>query len=556
MNNICQDLSSNRRINNLLTDIFNKLKSFLEEQARNINELASIGKAMSAEQNIAVILEMILKQARSFTSSDGGTLYLVSPDEKELVFHVVHNDTLDVFIGGSSGKAVTLPNVALFTADGRQNTTNVSAYVANTGKIVNIPDVYHAKGFNFEGTKKFDVSLGYRSKSMLVIPMRDHEDALIGVLQLINARDPATDEIIPFSPEVVDMASALASQAAVMLTQQRLINEMKQLFESFIRAIATAIDEKSKYTGGHVERVAELTMMIAHKINETPEGPCSLVSFSDDELEELRIAAWMHDTGKIVTPEYVIDKSTKLETVFDRIELIKARWEIIRLNKLLMAEKKKFQMVFEHADAKHVREIEDNAKNEIKELDMLLDFIVSVNVGSEFLQQEKLEKLQNIAKMKYSYGDTERPYLSSDELFNLSIRKGTLTEKEREIINSHVLMTIKILEKLPWPKKLSNVTAIAGSHHEKLDGSGYPNGLSADLIIMQSRILALADVFEALTAPDRPYKTPMTLSKALRIMHFMAKDEHIDKDILELFINSGICRQYSLKYLRESQMDI
>lgn len=549
------NLSSNKRINHLLTDIFHKLKGFLEEQARNINQLTAIGKAMSAEQNIAVILEMILKQARRFTAADGGTLYLVSPDEKSLVFHVVHNETLHVHIGGSSGKEVTLPNVALFTADGTENATNVSAYVANTGEIVNIPDVYHAKGFNFEGTQKFDASLNYRSRSMLVIPMKDHEDTVIGVLQLINATDPLTGEIIPFSPEVTDMASALASQAAVMLTQQQLIREMKELFESFIRAIATAIDEKSKYTGGHIQRVAELTMMIAHAVNETDEGPCRDIRFSEEELEELRIAAWMHDTGKIVTPEFVVDKSTKLETVFDRIELIKTRWQAARLARRLAAEKQKLSLVGQHPDIENAETVDRACDEDITMLDSLLELIVESNKGGEFLQQEKIDKLNEIAGMTYTENQTRYPFLTPDELFNLSIQKGTLTEAERETINSHVLMTSKILAKLPWPKKLSNVPSIAGAHHEKLDGTGYPDGITAEGISMQARIMALADVFEALTAPDRPYKSPMPLSQALNILGFMAKDNHIDKNILDLFISTKVYKQYAEKHLASTQID-
>lgn len=550
------NLSNNKRINNLLTDILKKLKGFLEEQASNINELTSIGKAMSSEQNTAIILEKILMLALRFTGADGGTLYLISSDERELVFHVVYNNSLNIHIGGSSKNRGNIPNVSLYKDDGSLNLTNVSAYVANTGEIVNISDVYNAKGFNFQGTKSFDESLKYRSRSMLVIPMRDHDDNIIGVLQLINAIDPETREIIPFSPEVKDMASSLASQAAVMLTQQRLIHEMRELFESFIRAIATAIDEKSKYTGGHIQRVAELTMMIADTINESGDGYFSSVRFTEDELEELRIASWMHDTGKIVTPEHIIDKSSKLETLFDRIELIKTRWQVICLQKKLNAVNEKFQMVKENGNEAEFKKIDEKYSKEIKTLESYFNLINEINKGGEFLDQDKIKILNEISCMKYSDEQCEYPFLDSDELSNLCIRKGTLTPSERERINDHVKMTIKILEKLPWPKKLSNIPSIVGAHHEKLDGTGYPKGLKGENISMQARILAIADVFEALTAPDRPYKNPMPLSQALKIMDFMAKDNHIDENILKLFTAKEIYKNYAKKYLKESQIDI
>jgi HD-GYP domain-containing protein (c-di-GMP phosphodiesterase class II) len=546
--------SSNPRIDNLLGNIVKQLAPFLEEQAQNINELTAIGRALSAQQDPAVTLEMILSQARRFTAADGGTLYLLDKDGHDLVFHVVHNDTLNIHMSGTSGSSITLPNVPLLCEDGNPNHANVSSSVANTGEVVNIPDVYEAKGFNFEGTKKFDASLKYRSKSMLVIPMRDHEDEIIGVLQLINAKDTGTKETIPFSSDTVEVAMALASQAAVVITQQRLIRELKELFESFIQAIATTIDEKSKYTGGHIERVAKLTMMIAEKVNETKEGPLRDVQFTQNEMDELRIAAWMHDTGKITTPEFVVDKANKLETVFDRIELIKTRWQAIRLARRLEAEKAKFPMVKEAADPEKLKEIDAACNRDMQKLNNDLDFLTDINQGGEFMAEDKLNRLDTIARGRYREDGSGHPLLNEDEVYNLSIPKGTLTEEERNIINNHALMTIKILDKLPWPKKLANVPHIAGAHHEKLDGSGHPLGLSGDQINVQSRIMAVADVFEALSAKDRPYKKPMPMSQAIKILNFMVKDNHVDKNLVDLFINSGLHIEYAKKFLDPSQL--
>ncbi len=548
--------SNHPRINRLLSSIIEELRQFTEDQAVQIKELTAIGTALSAESDTRVILEMILSHARRFTNADGGTLYLVNDNETELVFNVVHNDTLNTFMGGTSGNLVTLPNVQLYTEDGSENNANVSAYCANTGEVVNIPDVYEHEGFNFEGMKKFDEKLNYRAKSMLVVPMRDHEDDIIGVLQLINAKQRITNDVIQFSPDAVDMTTALASQAAVVITQQRLISELKLLFESFIKAIATAIDEKSRYTGGHIERVAHLTMAIAEKINETKKGALADLTFSQAQMDELRIAAWLHDTGKITTPEYVVDKSAKLETVFDRIELLRTRWQAIRLARKVDEVNSKLELVKEEIDPIKVKEIEEAYDGDLESFQSYLDFLETANVGDEFMADEKLDLLNSIAKRKYTVDGKKFSFIDNDEKLNLSVRKGTLNDEERTVMNNHAGMTIKILDTLPWPKRMTDVPGIAGAHHEKLDGTGYPNGLKGDEISMQARIMAVADVFEALSAKDRPYKKPMPLSQAKKILGFMVQDKHLDKDIVELFIESGLYLQYAKENLDPSQIDI
>ena len=544
--------SENPRINHLIHGLVRELKEFTEEQASNISDLVAIGTALSAEHDNKRVLELILSQARRFTHADGGTLYLITDDQRELVFHVLHNETLNSFQGGTSGNEVTLPNVKLYGENDEPNHANVSAHVALSGELVNIPDVYEADGFNFEGTKKFDAGLKYRSKSMLVVPMRDHEGEIIGVLQLINAKNQ-DNETIPFAPEQEEMILALASQAAVVLTQQRLINDLRNLFESFIQAIATAIDEKSKYTGGHIARVTELTVNIAEKMNEWNEGPLADKSFTSDEMEELRIAAWLHDTGKITTPEYVVDKSNKLETVFDRIELVKTRWKGIRVERKLRHYERLLEKLGDNVDPRLIEEAKAAASSDIESLDNDLAFLEQTNKGGEFMADEKIERLKTIAGHQWQEAE---PFLSDDEVYNLSIRKGTLTDEEREIMNNHVVMSIKILEELPWPRKMSNVPQIAGAHHEKLDGTGYPLGLKDDEITLQARIMAVADVFEALSAKDRPYKSPMPLSQAIKILGFMVKDRHLDGDVVDIFIKSGLIFDYAEKHLDPAQVDI
>ncbi|MBU2429913.1 MAG: GAF domain-containing protein, partial [Proteobacteria bacterium] len=252
--------SDNHRINTLIENILDELCPFLEEQANEISQLTAIGKALGAGQDITVLLEMILSIAMRFTKADGGTLYLVNSDTRNLEFHVIHNTTLKL---RQSGNRIELPNVPLYHENLTPNLSNVSSYVFHTGRVVNIKDVYRTKKFHFDGTKKFDTALGYRSKSMLVIPMKNHQDDIIGILQLINAKDIASSRIIAFSSDSQEKASALASQASVILTQQMLIYEMKELFEAFIEAIAVSIDAKSKHTGGHIQRVTQLSLMIA-----------------------------------------------------------------------------------------------------------------------------------------------------------------------------------------------------------------------------------------------------------------------------------------------------
>lgn len=530
-----------------------EFERIIQEQARNLNDLTMIGKAMSTERDLSRVLELILRLARKITKADGGTLYLLTKDRRELAFNVMHNDTLNSYMGGTSEQAVTLPNIPLYIDD-KPNHANVASFVALNAKTVNIPDVYVAEGFNFEGTKKFDKLMNYHCTSMLVVPMCDHEDEMIGVLQLINSQN-ATGENIPFSSDMIDLTEALASQAAVMLTQQNLVENLKDLFDAFIKAIATAIEEKSKYTGGHIERVTELTLELAKKINEVKEGPFADINFSNFEMEELTIAAWMHDTGKITTSQHVVDKAMKLEGVFDRIEQVKTRWQAISLSKQLEAEQRKLQITQNQEDPAKLKLVEEECQKELKVLAEDLAFLEEVNRGGEFMSDDKIAQLNEIAQKTYHIDGKPINYLTEDEVENLSIRKGTLTVNERLIIENHASMTQKILESLPWPNRLANVPDIASAHHEKLDGTGYPKGLKEEEICLQARIMAVSDVFEALSAPDRPYKKPMGLSQALKILGFMVKDKHLDEDVVNLMIDSGLAKEYATKYLSQEQID-
>jgi HD-GYP domain-containing protein (c-di-GMP phosphodiesterase class II) len=518
------------------------------ENHDQIEHLVQIGVALSGEKNISRLLEIIVDEAREFTNADAGTLYIMSDDKTELHFAIVQNISLDLRMGGAGAK-MTWPPIKLINADGTPNHANVSAYVAISGEAVNIDDVYDAKGFNFEGTKKFDKNTGYRSKSMLVVPLLNYENDVIGVLQLLNALDPATGEVINFSPDYQEMILSKASQAAVTLSNSRLIHELENLLESFVKTIATAIDEKSPYTGSHIRRVAELTMSIADKINDAKKGPFAAIIFSNDQLQELRMAAWLHDVGKITTPEHVVDKATKLQAVHDRIHDVKTRMNLIKKD-YLSAEQTKINK------DKRAGKSTVKADVEIKSLDDEYQFLLEVNKGEEFLNDEMVARIKKIAKRKINDDGATKLLLSDEEVYNLCIRHGTLTEEERNIINNHVLVTQRILSQLPFPKKLRHVPDYAAAHHEKIDGTGYPFGLKGDQLSLQSRIIALADVFEALTAKDRPYKKGKSLAEALKIMDDMAKNKHIDADLYELFIKEKIYADYAKRELAPQQIDI
>ena len=549
-------LTRDKRLNKLLKSFITEVQHYAENQISRIKRLSQVGMALSSVKDIRKLLELIVGEARDLSNADAGTLYTVDKKKRELSFQIMQNDTMKTRLGGTENAKITLPNVPLYI-DGEPNYGNVSSFAALTEEIVNIPDVYEADGFDFTGPRKYDAATGYRSKSMLVIPLKNHENTIIGVLQLLNAMDSETGEIIPFSNEFVDMIASLASQAAIALTNTQLIEELKALFYAFIKSIATAIDEKSPYTGGHIKRVVYLSTVLAEKINEARTGPFALVTLTNEELEELRLSAWMHDVGKITTPEHVVDKSSKLETIFDRGKLIETRFHLFAKSIETEFLRRKIKILQEKpVDSAGIKNLDREMKETLQLLEQDLEFVKSCNSSGEFMNDEKISHLREIASKTCKLFGRREPYLNEEEVENLSIRKGTLDYKERKIVENHAAMTLKILKQLPFPRQLSHVPDYAGSHHERLDGSGYPHGLSDKELPLQSRILAIADIFEALTAKDRPYKKPMNLSQAIKIMKFMKEDRHIDPDLYDLFVQSGLCYEYARREMNPDQIDI
>jgi len=524
---------------------------------KHLKEITRIGTALSVEKNIHKLLEMIVNEARSLTNADAGTLYILDRENNCLQFQILQSDTMKVRLGGTSGKQVDLPSVPLADDQGNPNHTNVSSHVALTGETISIPDVYDADGFDFSGPREYDKTTGYRSKSMLVIALQNHENEIIGVLQLLNAQDPVSREVISFSADDIELVVSLASQAAVALTNSQLIQNLTDLFYSFIKSIATAMDEKSPFTGGHINRVVDLTMMIAQLINDTNQPPFENIHFNEDEMEELRLASWMHDIGKITTPEIIVDKATKLHAFVDRIELIETRFELIAatIENDFLTRKLELTQAGER-DAEIFIKLDREKTQRLELLSKDFDFLRGVNQGNEFLNDERYQTLNEIAAKTYHYNGSQRPVLNTDELKNLSIRKGTLTPEERGIIEDHAEVTLKILNELPFPKMYEMVPEYAAGHHEKLDGSGYPRQLREEQLPLQSRIMAVADIFEALTAKDRPYKKPMKLTQAIKILSVLKAERHIDPDLHDLVVNSDLLKQYAQTHMKPDQIDI
>jgi HD-GYP domain-containing protein (c-di-GMP phosphodiesterase class II) len=521
---------------------------------RRLTELNQIGIALSREKDITRLLEVILVAAKKITNADGGTLYRMH-NGKELRFEIMLTDSLGIAMGGTTGKPIPYPPVNLYDDAGAPNNSMVVAYSVLHDKTVNIPDAYTEQGYDFSGTKSFDAKTGYRSKSFLTVPMKNHEDEIIGVLQLINAKDQ--HNIVPFSPADKNLAESLASQAAVALTNRLLINQLEELFESFINLINHAIDDKSPYTGGHCQRVPMLTMMLAEAADRATGGPLADFKMSDKDRYELKIAGMLHDCGKVTTPVHVVDKATKLQTIYDRMGLIDTRLEVLKRDAEIRMLRAKLDAL-ERGDKAIWAELEARLSAEIMQLDADREFLRFCNIGSERMAPEDQERVTNIGR-GYKWRDTEgkrnSSFLTDDEIKNLTIRSGTLTEEERRIINHHIEVTIVMLESLPWPRHLKNVPEYAGGHHERMDGKGYPRGLTRDQMSVQARVMGIADIFEALTAKDRPYKKGKTLTEALTILGKFKLNGHIDPDLFDIFIREQVYLRYAEQFLDLEQID-
>ncbi len=584
-------------------------------------EMLDIATALSSASDLRTLLHLILSKCRQLTNSDAGSIFLVErhdprrqPEgQDQLWFAVSQNTTIEArSAGDGAGGAMEAQVLDIRFPLSPERLVGWSAL---SGEVLNIPDAYQldpALPYRFDGA--MDRKLDYRAVSMLTLPMRSTHGEIVGVLQLINRKyDPAaliTPETAhaltrPYDGFDQALIEALASQAAVCVERTRLLEGQEQLIDAIIALLAGAIDAKSAYTGGHCERVPKLAMMLAEAANAVQEGPLANFHLEGEEAwREFRIGAWLHDCGKVTTPEYVVDKATKLETNVNRIHEVRTRFEV------LLRDARIAQLEGQLAGGDPA-ELQRQYDATAAQLHDEFAFVAQSNEGGEFFGPEQVERLHQIAQRTWQrhFDDTlglsweerarrcpagvepevlpvSEPLLADKpwhviprppqqvpdprygfqmdvpehlynlgELHNLAVSRGTLTEEERYKINDHIVQTIVMLENLPFPRNLARVAEYAGTHHETLDGKGYPRRLTAEALSVPSRIMAIADIFEALTAADRPYKKAKTLSASIDILAGFRDRHHIDPDLFALFLRSGLYRTYAEQFLRPEQID-
>lgn len=564
----------------------------LKTSQDRLNALVEIGILLSSERDQSKLISHILMSGKRLSNCDAATLYLMT-ERKTLRFAVRSRD--DVL------PADELP---LYDPEtGAPNENYVSTYVALNRDAVNIEDVYSETRFDLSGTRRFDTATGYRTVSMVTIPMVRRNGDVVGVLQFMNAKDPDEDRIVPFTNGVVDLLEAMASQAAISLDVNQLIDEQKQLLDALVRIIALVIDARSPYTGGHCRRVPELSVMLAEAACAESQGPLAEFGFkTDDEWREFRTGAWLHDCGKIAVPDHIIDKSTKLEMIYNRIHEVRTRFEVLWRD----IDIERLEKVVAGADPAAAQAVATEKQRALQEE---YAFVAGCNVGCDFMGADKAIRLREIGERTWLRHFDDRIGISEDErirlgatpvqalpateklladhphmviprdqahmpdpsygfkmtvpenianggeLYNLCVMRGTLTDEERFRINEHMIHTVITLESLPYPKSMRRVPEFASTHHETLTGTGYPRQLSEDQLSIPARIVAIADIFEALTAVDRPYKKGNPLSESIRILAGMRDRRHIDADLFDLFLTSGVYLEYARRFLNPDQID-
>ena len=491
------------------------------------SELASILKisqALSGNYQIEQLLEMVIDEAMLFSQADAGTLYRFDKETQALNFTVIRNNELNIKLGGSESK-LDWPALPLYI-DNLPNAQMVAAVCALTKQPMLIDNVYHNEEFDFSGARDFDKKTGYHSQSMLVVPLLAKDNELLGVMQLINKKD-SNQQTIAFSQADQESTMALASQAALSISNAILVNEMEALFEAFASSINVAFDKKCFFTGKHINQVAELAEIISHAINED-DGLYANINYSSEMLHTIKIAALVHDVGKIATPESVLHKATKLHTMFDLIELVKVRFQLYK------------QTLQTQPDSNNPEQI-----HQIQQIDKDLEFLINMNSGREFLADEDAARIEQIANIEFEFDGQTYPLLTEHEKANLLIRRGTLTDEERLLIQDHAALSLEMLQNLPFPEKYGKIVDIAANHHEKLNGQGYPRGLNAEQLTLEDEILALADIYEALSSAHRPYKKPMTLAQVVDILCNMANHGEIDGNLVRFFFEAGIYKRFN-----------
>ena len=517
---------------------YSALEGQLARRNTELSELNKIGAALSAERDINRLLSLILDKSRQITSADAGSLYLVMKGDQgqpdTLKFALAKNDSVSFEFQESR-----MP----------LDQTSIAGYVAIHGAAVNVADAYELPaGTPYRISRSFDTKSGYRTKSMLVVPMRDHQGEIIGVIQLINKKKDAAailkpsslvdTMVVSFDDLDLDLVLSLASQAAVALVNTRLIEGIKALFESFVQASVTAIESRDPTTSGHSGRVAELTVGLAQKIDGTSSGPFAQVRFNRDQIHEIRYASLLHDFGKVGVREKVLVKAQKL--FFGEMLALRQRFGVIKRTVEAEYLRAKVACLQAGGNKDEMAAIEADHARRQAEIDAALD-VVSKSNEPTVLDGETASALLELPSRNYIDIDgVARPYITANELEALSIRRGSLSEQERVEIESHVTHTFKFLSQIPWTGEFARVPEIAFAHHEKLDGTGYPRRLKAADIPLQSRMMTISDIFDALVAWDRPYKKAVPVEKALAILDDEARQGKLDTELLQVFIEAKV----------------
>ena len=478
----------------------------------DLNTILDIGISLSSEKDLNRLLEKILSKVMELTHCDAGTLYLL--DNDVLKFKIMRNDTMKTYEGGD-GKDPKLPPVKL-------SRENVCSFSLLEGRTVCIADVRDCAEYDFSGPIRYDSMTGYRTRSMLVVPMMNRVGEKLGVVQLINAMDN-NNEVCEFSEELIHVVESIASQAAVTIQNVRYIEDIRGLFDSLVKLMSSAVDARTPYNGAHTRHMAEYGERFIDYLNKAYKKDNGEIRFQPEHKDALLMSIWLHDIGKIVIPLEVMNKEKRLSklqelTLKNRLERIRFLTEIRRLR----------------------GECNDEEAKEIGKRLLEVGKLTEDINRSDFLTEERLKALNAAGDLTYIEEDgTEKLWISKEEKEVLSIRKGTLTDEERKVMESHVVVTDEFLSKIKFSSQLSSVRTWAASHHEFINGSGYPKGLSGDQIPIETRIITILDIFDALVATDRPYKKGMQIDTALSILKKMADTEgKLDPVLTQLFTES------------------
>jgi len=566
-----------------LIHVREQINERLRGVTREIQELNKIGAALSAEHHLDRLLELILTKSRHITNADAGSLYLVESAQQQEKPLAPHHAMLPLNADGTSG----LPAAALVKEEEEEelkqkrlhfklaqndsitipfrestieiNHKSIAGYVAATGEIVNIEDAYHiTPEIPYSINRKFDEDSGYRTKSILAVPLRDQKDHIVGVLQLINAKrdgkvklDSLTavdEQVVSFNGRQQDIVASLGSQAAVAVENSRLYESIQRLFEGFVRASVIAIEARDPTTSGHSFRVANLTVALAEAVQRIETGPYADLRFTREEMREIRYASLLHDFGKVGVREEVLVKAKKLYPA--QLELVKQRFEFVKRS--MQAEKlqQRLDYVLEKGREEYLAKLgtfDKQLKKQLEEADRFFSVVLKSDEPT-VLPEGNFEKLLDIAARHYrDFEGEEKPLLTPDEVRLLSIRKGSLDENERLQIESHVVHTFNFLQQIPWTSEIRNIPEIARGHHEKLNGLGYPYKLSAPEIPVQTRMMTISDIFDALSAADRPYKKSVDLERALEILRYAVKDGELDAALFQVFLDAKVYQKWKVE---------